>query len=454
MPHPPQRLLPGQRYRLVAALAWRVLLLVLLPLTYLSGVQPAAAGLVTPYVSATLGYTDNVRFSQVARADGFFKVTPGVRLKVGQKPHELEAFVDASYIHYFRLTDLSNFDGGNLGLNYTYSPSPRFQFYTRVRGTSTYNQAALNQQGDLVTIEPGQGRIDRISTTIGAIYRYGPFDRIEAGYTFSPTRHTDPTQEDSVFQEAFLVWASRMAVKYESTLRATVQHTTYDQTPDMDRARLDLQLARYFGPTQRVFANLGLNITRSESSSEVVTSARNYEVATAGLGYSHQVSPRFSWEGSAGWSQVFGNSEFNNAAGQGFPVFDLRTNYKGTVWDLNAYARADLSEFDALGNNTGLTANYLVGASFRYRYTQHWTFFALADYTINEYKQDPQFAETSQGGRVHNYRAQAGVTWQLAKYWRLSLEYHHLTRDAEETGDDRSENKVMLILYSEYPYRW
>ncbi|RJX34622.1 MAG: hypothetical protein C4525_06580 [Desulfarculus sp.] len=454
MAHPSNGPQPRIKQGVAAALAAPILLWALSCLLGLSDASPAQAGLITPYISTSVGYTDNVRFSRTARSDGFLRVAPGVRLHVGQKPHELDAFADLAFIQYFHLTDLSNFDGGNLGINYTYTESPRFQFYTRVRGTSTYDQTELSDQGSLLTVGPGQGRTDRIAATVGAIYRYGPFDRIEGGYTASRTTHTDPTQEDSTYQEAFFIWSQRMAVYYESTVRLHYDHTTYDVTPDTSKGRVELELARYFGPTRRGFVSLALEASRADSSSTVVTSARDYEIATLSVGFSHRVSPRFKWEGSVGWSQVYGDSNYNDAANNGFPVFDLRASYKGPTWDVMAYTRADLGEFDALGENTGLTVNHRVGVNFRYRFAPHWSAYANAEYALNNYQQDPIFAQTSQRGRVHNYLIDAGISWQLAKNWRLSLEYHHVTRDAEETDDDRSENRVMLTLYTEYPYRW
>ncbi|MEW5913760.1 MAG: outer membrane beta-barrel protein [Thermodesulfobacteriota bacterium] len=439
---------------MLAALAASVLLWVLSCLLGLSSATPAQAGVITPYISASVGYTDNVRFSRVAHSDGFFRVTPGVRVHAGQKPHELDAFADVSFIQYFRLTDLSNFDGGNLGVNYTYTPSPRFQFYARARGTSSYDQTELSDQGSLITVGSGQGRTDRIGITLGSKYRYGPFDSVEVGVGASRTTNTDPTQEDSTYEEAYLIWTQRVAVVYETIVRLHFDHTTYDVTPTTDTGRAEFELGRYLGPTRRGFVSLAFNVSRAQSDDSNLTSGRDYEIVTVTVGFSHRVTPRFKWEGSVGWAQVYGNSTYNDAANNGFPVFDFRASYKGPTWDAMAYTRADLSEFDSLGDNSGLTVNHRVGFNFRYRFTPHWSAYANAEYALNNYQENPAITQTSQRGRVHNYLIDAGISWQIARNWRLSLDYHHVTRDAEETDDDRSENRVMLTLYTEYPYRW
>lgn len=456
MPHPPTKRHPTKRPGAVLAkLAVLAVLLSMLQIADLPGAPQAEAGVITPYVKTEAGYTDNVRFRRdPVVASPFFRITPGFRWQKGQTPHEFDGFVEASYIRYFNATELSNFDGGSLAVNYLYTHSPRFQFYTRVRGTATYNPAEISQTGELITIQEGDGRIDRISVNPGAIYRYGNFDRIEGGYVGSYTTYTDPTQENSLFQEGYLIWSTRMAQVYELTVNTRFTNTTYERTPTVNRARIRADFARLIGPNKRAFVGVGYRATRYESSTEELRTASDYDIVTLGAGYSHQVSPRFDWEISAGYSQVTGDTNFNNAADQGFPVFDLRATYKGPTWSLTGYARADLSEFDTLGNNSGLTSNHMVGTNYNYRLTQRWTLWALAEYTLNNYQQDPNVISSTQRGKVHNYRGQAGLSYQITKRTRLSLEYHHLTRDAEETDDDRSENRIMLRLYTEYPFQW
>ncbi len=456
MPHPRIKRHPNQRLGAVLAkLAVLAVLLSTLQIADLIGALPAGAGVITPYLKTEAGYTDNVRFRNPPTVDSpFFRITPGFRWQMGQSPHEFDGFAEVSYIQYFNEPELSNFDGGSFAVNYIYSHSPRWQFYARTRGSATYNPAEITDTGELITIQPGEGRIDRISLQLGAIHRYGNFDRIEGGYIGSHTTYTDPTQENSWFQEAYLIWATRFSQVYELSVNSRFSETRYERTPNVDRARIRVDVARFMGPNKRAFVGVGFRTTRYDNPTEEARTAADYDIYTLGAGYSHRVSPRFDWEISAGYSFVEGDTDFNNAADQGFPVFDLRATYKGPTWDLTGYARADLSEFDTLGENSGLTSNQSVGLSYNNRFTQRWTLWANAEYTLNNYQQDPAAISSTQRGKVHNYRAQAGISYQFTKRTRLSLEYHHLTRDAEETDDDRSENRIMLRLYTEYPFRW
>ena len=101
-----------------------------------------------------------------------------------------------------------------------------------------------------------------------------------------------------------------------------------------------------------------------------------------------------------------------------------------------------------------MTVSHRVGVSYTYLITQRQNFSARLDYTRNDYKQDPLYADTTGMGVVDGYVCYAGWTYQLFKHWSMTLEYQFLLRDAESDDDDRQQNQVLLKITGEHPFMW
>ncbi|MCF8034410.1 MAG: hypothetical protein K9K66_18435 [Desulfarculaceae bacterium] len=423
----------------------------------LQGLAPARvcrAAEITPTLKFTFGWSDNVRLIQVPRADFFVKAGPGISAYWKWPGHQLRLSGAVLYAQYFTLSDLDGFDNASLGLNYTYDPSPRWQFFVRDTFTSNFDAAQLNDEGEFVTTRNNTGRQDRNSLMVGARYKYGPSDYFLATLTDNFTIGDNEGQNNALYNRLDLTWNSRITQDYELTLGASGVRTDYQTTPDEDRGRGFVRLTRLVGPTQQIWGETAYTINRAVTETDEVGSGRNYQIASINLGYSHQVSPKWDYLISAGWSYVQGDQQSNSAANQGFPIFNLSTTYRGQRWFLRAYATADLGQFDYLGDNSGLTVSHRAGLSWQYKFSRRQDINLNLEYARNDYQENALLDDTDNQGTVDSYRFIATYNWQIYRHWRITLEYYYLNRDAEIDNDDRQENRLMLILNTDYPFRW
>ncbi|MCB2190692.1 MAG: hypothetical protein KQI62_03960 [Deltaproteobacteria bacterium] len=414
----------------------------------------AQAAIITPYATLTGGWSDNVRLTRVPRSDFFLKAGIGVNGEWKWPGHILLVRTGAVYAQYLDLEDLDGFDSANLGFNYQYSPSPRWQFTVADTYISTFDKPELSDTGELVAVRDTTGRVDRNTFTFKVLHRYSAYNSIDMLYTNTFTKGENEDQEDTDYNQLAVNWVHRLNHQWELGVGVAGTRTNYEISPDEERGRAYTRLTRLMGPSMRAYGQLSYTINRATSNDVVTDESRNYETVSFEAGISQDVSPRLSWSFGAGWSMVSGNDEFNNAADQGFPLLNASVTYRGPRWNLTGYASADLGQFDYLGDNSGLTVSHRAGLTYTYRVTKLQSLTLTGEYVRNDYQEDPIYNINSQQGVVDSYRFLARYTWQVHRHWRLSLEYSYLNRDAEVDDDDREQNQVLLILYTDYPFRW
>ncbi|MCB2227447.1 MAG: outer membrane beta-barrel protein [Desulfarculaceae bacterium] len=415
---------------------------------------PARAAIITPSVNVTFGYSDNVRLTQVPRSDFYLKAGPGLRGQWKWHEQELTLFGNVMYAHYLELEDLNGFDSAAAGVIYKYQDSPRWTIEVNDLFNTTFDKAELGDNGELVTVRNDTGRIDRNSLTVRVIHKYAQLDSIELAYTNTYTKGEDNNSQTSLFNRLYGSWNTRLNPHWELRTGGSVVRTDYNDAPDEDRGRAFTRLTRLMGPTQRVWGELSYTINQAVTETNQVGNSRNYQITALSVGTSHSVSPRLDYTFSTGWSYVNGDEQSNNASNQGFPTLNADVNYRGKRWRLRGYASADLGQFDYLGDNSGLTVSHRAGLSFNYDVTRLQSLLLSAEYARNDYQEDPLQADTANQGVVNSYRFTARYSWQVYKHWRLSLEYSYLNRDAEVDADDRQQNQVLLVVYTDYPFRW
>ncbi len=438
------------------SLAWlgRGLLLLFILASLTGKPLPARAALITPYTTLTGGWSDNVRLTQTPRSDFFLKVGAGISGYWEWPKHSLLLKGGVQYAQYLDLSDLNGFDSADVGFNYKYNPSPRWAFFISDSYTSTFDKPELSDTGELVTVRGGSGRVDRNTFSAKVVHRYSPTNSIDLGYTNTYTTGEDDYQDTTRYNNLAANWTQRLSYYWELGLGASYTRTEYENSPDEDRARAYTRLTRLMGPNMRAYGQLSYAINRATTDDTVAQDTRNYEMTSFEFGVSQSYSPRLSWQFGAGWSIVSGNSQYNSAADNGFPLLNASVTYRGQKYNLTAYASSDLGQFDYLGDNSGLTVSQRIGISYTYRFTPFQSLTLSADYVRNDYKENPLNNLNTQQGIVNSYRFTARYTWQLERHWRLSLEYSYLNRDAEVDSDDRQQNQVLLILYTDYPFRW
>jgi hypothetical protein len=228
----------------------------------------------------------------------------------------------------------------------------------------------------------------------------------------------------------------------------------YERTEDINRTRGSASLVRMLGPTASAMLTLGYTQVRAETDNPSVRKARDYEVYRAGFGYSDKVSPTFQWNAAVGWSQVDGDRQANDAAGTGYPTFSADMRWTGQRWRFTVNAYKSLGEQEVIGENLGLTLAHGGGMSFSYDLAKRWRITADASYVHNDYKQDPSLAGLQPGEDTDSFIGSLILTWRLTRRATLAFNYRHLTRDSQNDDDDRTQNRLFLVLTFENPYRW
>lgn len=416
---------------------------------------PAGAGmLVRPTVSVGVGYDSNVRLRANPVGDAYATVTPGASLEAGPPENRLVLSGQARFNQYLRHTELSQWDGGSLSARWLRRLSEKTTFTASNVFSATYDQAELDEAGQLIQVRDDSGRRDRNTTALRLLHQLGPRSNLSGGYTYSVSTSTSDSVESAVYHRGELGWQQALGPDYSLGLNADASHDDFQRSADTNRGGLGLRLARLLSPISEIYLYGRAGMVRSLSEDDALREARSYDTYTARAGYKSQLTQRLSLDVSLGGTKVDGDSRANSAAGNIYPTGDLSLNYRGETWLTRVYANASLGEYEALGQNSGLTDSRRTGVSFSWTPQRHWRFFGSADLVFDDYKQDPNAAGTTGTGDVESVRLTALLSRQLSEHWWASLEYVFLNRDAERDQDDRDQNRILFTVNTEWPMRW
>lgn len=435
----------GRRTKLQAFLAGWALLL-----CCLAAAWPAAAGQITPGLSTGVGYDDNIHLQRNKRSDTFIQASPTLRVEMGKPTNRFDALAKADFVHYFDHSDLDSFENGSLAMGWRGEPSRNLSFDIRNYLVSTYDPAQLNQEGQLEQVRETDQR--RVSNTLNASaqYAYAPMSYIWSGYSFS---FNEVTTTDYYHKIEGGV-AQKMGADYQVMASAGYAYDDFEESPDVQRVTGEGRLNRFMGPLHTAFVSLGAEVVRSRSSNQDVARARDYEIYSATVGLNSKPTRTLEWEVSAGASYVQGDSSENQAAGSVQPLFNARVRYNQQRWRAEAYAQATLREYDYLGEDSGLALSQRVGALARWELARHWGLMVSGDYIRDDYQQDDLGSTTGRQGLTQTYQAAVVLDYQWTKYISFSLDYRYLNIDAADNDDDRSQNRVVLLLNAAWPNRW
>lgn len=422
----------------------------------LAAAGPAGAGtMFKPMVSAGVGYDSNVRLSQEPVGDSFLTERVGAILETGPTTNQfrLRGFVEAR--QYLRRTDLNrDIDSASIAADWNYSPSPRWRFLLSDTFTSTYDPVQLSETGELVRVRTDGGRQDSNNISFRATHLYSERNSVYALASHLYNQGDTDEIEKSQYIRGEVGVSHHFGVNYRLDASTYFARDDFERTPDTDRQVIDARLARLLSKKEEVFVRGSTTIVRSLSEDDQVRKARDYDTYTAQVGYKNAFTQYFTLEAAAGWSTVEGDPDFNSAAGKSFPALDFIMNYRQAAWSMSVYGRATLNEYNAEGQNSGLTDSRRIGANLEYKLSQQLTFNAFADFVHDDFKQDAQVAQTTQQGDVASYRAGASLSHRFTRDLYLVLDYRFLQRDADLDSDDREQNLITLTINSEWPRRW
>lgn len=439
---------------------WRALALALslaLPLAA-GGAWPTparAATIFTPSIKAGLGYDDNVRQTQNPHGDTFATVTPGATLETGTPGNDLMLSAQGQFNQYHRLSQYNGFESGDVLARWRYSPSPVWNFELGNSFTSSYDQAELNENGQLNQIRTDNGRRDRNTTGLRVVHLLGPGSQMTAGYSYSFTHNQSSLAEDQVSQQADLGLNYRFSPLYRVDISLYGALDDYERSDDIERGNLDLRLVRMFGPNDEVWAGVMGGVTRSLSENAALATARNYDTYTGRLGFKKAFTPQWLMEGWGGFTYITGEESANSAAGEASPTGNLQLSYRQPRWTWRVYGSASMDEYSSLGQNTGLIDRKQVGTGVDYSFTPRWRLALGADYLHDDYKQNQALAGTQLTRQYDDYWLLSSVlSYQVSQNWSMRLDYRYMLLEADIDTDNREQNRLLLLMDYALPYRW
>lgn len=416
---------------------------------------PAGALIVTPGISAGVGYDDNVRLQSPARSDFFATISPSLRLEAGDPAHRFTAEGGVDYAYYHRLSQYTKLDTARASLRYhkEFSGATKLDIYNHY--VSTYDPAEVSETGQLVRVRPTDSLRTTNTTGVGFWHYTDPISHFGGDYQFAYATGTGEGDEEARMQRAMLRWLQAWTPSHHLQLDATGRYDIWETSPDIQEVGGSATWFWLWDQRRTFSLAGGGSMVRAKGDDQQLQQARDYDVYWATAGFSHRYSPAFDWSASLGWSYVSGDGASNAAAGSGYPTAQLSATYRQERWSLEAYGKATLDEYDAVGENSGLTKTQAVGARWLRDLARHWRLTLYADYIRDDYQQDPARASTSiNRGVVDTTRLGALLSWEILRDLTMYLDYRHLDRNAENDEDDRRQNRVFLHMDYRYPVLW
>lgn len=412
----------------------------------------------TPTVNVRLGYSDNVRFTQDARGDAFLSVEPGFRYQTGDPANLFSANGFVTLTEYFRIKDLSQFEGGQLSVAFQKQFSPIFDVTIRDTLAATYDAPILDSGGNLVRLKTENSRRDSNTFSVDMHYRYARDSNFNAGYAWTVTRYNEKEDEgsNSDVQQVRAGLTHRWSAHWRSEVKAGASRTEYEEIAPEERYNLSLRVVRMMGPSLDVFAGVGYSHVKTASTTaDQDDDTSTYEIYDVSAGFSYKINPHFSFGLSAGFSETRGDQVADDA-GQTYPTFEAWLRYSQQVWSLYISARSTLDDENLIGENVGLTRTQSLTVAYNYRWTKRLDFQLAASVVQNDTKNDTLaggFDPDFQGDVVY-YRATARAKYALTRHQSLSLDYTYYEADNDDASQSRRENRIVLMYSWQSPYRW
>jgi hypothetical protein len=234
----------------------------------------------------------------------------------------------------------------------------------------------------------------------------------------------------------------------------TGTYDDYQRSADVEQGTLDLRLAHIFTPRDEIWLGVVTGTSHTLSDMTTLTTARDYNTYTLRAGFKKSFSPALDMEGWLGATYVEGDQATNQAAGETSPTGQLTITYRQKLWLLRLTALSAMDENQNPGQNTGLTDRKQLGLSYDVTLTQRWRYNMGVDWVRDDYKQNAVLAGTNFQGYAEYWRVSSVLSYQIAQHWSMRLDYRYLTRYYENDTDNIEQNRIVLLLDYQLPFRW
>ena len=271
------------------------------------GVAQAQVITLTPSLTISEGYDDNILFSSTDRQSDFVtSVIPALRLTIKDSPWDVTLDASARGMYYANRTELNSSTGYQNGsLAVTFRPTPRLTATLTDTFNRSLNPADVDTETGITT-----GRFTTYSNTVAPAvsYQITPLTTVGLQYAFGIFRSDSPTTPDQDTHAAGLSVEHQFTPRTSGTLRYAFNRFRVEGSPDQDAHSPRIGLAYAVSPTIRISADAGVLFFEGAGGSSETT-------ASGSLQYTQDFSQgRFSLAydrsaGAAGFTGVVGVSQ-------------------------------------------------------------------------------------------------------------------------------------------------
>lgn len=354
------------RYRLIDSL------LALILWGIASGSAWAQTVLVTPSLSVSESYDDNVLLTPTNRKDDFVtNVIPGLHFEVKDYPFSVtfDGSVQAQY--YARQTELNTTTG-----NWTVGGTAGYRLSSSVNLSLTGNYVTSLNTGN-VGVQPGvitgpqtgaltgvpsgivTGRFTSTSSTVSPTMSYQLTSRtkVDTHYSFATIHSDGPGTQDSDTHEGGFSLQHQLSPRTTGTLSYTFDRFQTQGQPDQDSHSPRLGFIFAYSPTIRFLTDTGLLFLERPDGSEDVTwatSTRYEQTFTQGqlsLGYDRTAS-------AAGVLGVPSVTQSLTVLVSYQPLRDLTLGLTGSLSDIESPGGGGGTSTDFLVSSAALRVSY------------------------------------------------------------------------------------------------
>ena len=373
----------------------------LLVLFAVPGPAGAERGVLTPSITATTTYDDNVHFKK--HSDIELVLTPALNMHYGQEDWDLASGVSADI---YRYKDLDVFDRENYKLWVGGSKELTETLEVTCRGTFDYDHTFVSELTESGSVT-AQALRRRYSLSPGASWQMTERDTLSLTLPYNDTKYTGSDNADSISLGAVGNW-SHVLSNERAVLLGQFGYTNY-----------------YFDRTD---------------------GDTNQDVYTLLGGMRYQFSELFNVTGHIGLGHARSKVAFNTlkdvSAAETYFSFDLSGTYQREKWKVTV--GADRQASPSTDGEVTVRTRGNVEAS--YSFTERLSAALKTAYY-----------HTKSGGLISEsksraYYLQPSMTYSLSENSSLRLEFRHLNTKNLITDLVRKQNRTALRF--EYRYPW
>ncbi len=419
----------------------------------LSAIPASAGTTITPSLTVSEEYTDNVDRDATSERDDFITViSPGIRIDVAEPRHRASLSYSPGFAFHHRDSD-NDYVRHNADALFSAQLSKQTDLtvtdrFLRTEEPRTSGDEESEVYGEWIDPTLRRGRKTWYSNTAGVSlqHRFGKEDSFGIGYRHRLVENDDPLLEDSQRHTPWVRlshWFNRSFgmdtdLSYE---RGLFESDTQD---DMEQYQGTVRAIHRIDPHFQWF----LRYTHTETDYDGLTP--DYTIYDPGVGFSWTIAEDTTLELDVGyfWQERDGTNEESGLSFKG----NLGKTWRIKKGSFRLSGGSGYEEASYGAESLGLDIYYQAQAAASYDFTRELSLIANASYRYNKYvnttpRREDDVYNTSVGFR---YRPSA------LRWMSLALTGQRYDVQSNDADSDVTENSVMfsVSLAPVAPYRW